>query len=318
MSPVQKTGASAESIAPHLNDPVLIGKLNQQNIWEVLSSLPGDYTKQDIIDYLKFKSEQLTDIVQNYKTMSAYAEPGENAQMMEMQAGAEFSKEDVQEFSAMLTDFFVSKSASGKAAATTGKAATMGPKAVTGAKAADKGDINKAPTGAQVIAGGEQLLSDANKQVEELMSTIFTAQLQMQMEKKNDELKEELRRILALVRSGKADAVFLFIILAKVNVNKAGMLASHKITEVKNGMAESAKVMEELYGKENKYTDTEFAANLQMGTQKQKEINTQQQFLFQDIQKLTQHIETFMGFAKGAIDETFKTRLQMINAISKY
>lgn len=317
MCPVQKTSIAPESGIPsHLADPVLIKRLNEQNLWEVLSTLPGDYTKQDVIDYLKFRNEQLRDLIQNDKTMSLEAEPREIEPQVIGQAGANLSlsREDEAELRRVFSEMSGERaSAVARTGAPDGRTAAkfaMAPKAAGGGESEAK---DRAPNQQELEEGYSEVMKDYETWADDWMNTVFDIQLQQQMEKKNEELKSEMQRVLALVRSGKADAVFILIALAKVNIEKNGLLFTQYGQKMTRMNQESTKVMNDLFssGKSND------PASLQVASVEQRNIATNQQFLMQDMQKITQHIENTFGFARQSVDDIFKTQLQLRNSFSR-
>lgn len=310
MSPVQKAqGAAAElGISPHL-DPILVKKLNEQNVWEVLSS-SLDVNRQDIMDHLKFKHAQLEDLIQNFKTMSMFAEANECLPKItaHMNADAQLSQQELEAFAKALV------AAQQQTAAGEGKKFAGGGKmAAGGGKTAEGGEKStSAPLLGEEVAQAEALLDEYEAFWADFQETIFNVQLQGELEAKNQELEAEVQRIIAMVRSGKIDAVWLLIALAKVNVSKNGLIFTHLGKKYKRMNDQANRAVEELFKMDT--NNPQYYAYLQMTSQKQKEIGTNQQFMIQDMQKITQNIEQVMSFAKSAIDEIFKTRLHMINA----
>lgn len=301
MCPVPKTSAASSELPlqSFLADPIVNKRFNE-NIWEFLSTLPINISKEDVWNHLRFENERLMDLVQNYKTMSMYGEPEEFGppKMTEMNPKFALTADDQAEFAAMMAKVI------GK-----GKAA-MAPKAAMGeGKMASGG---KAPTGAEILAEASGTYDDAQTLLAEMQDTWFEVQCIMDQSKQHEELKQEVERILALVRSGRIDAVWILIALAKVNVSKNGLLFSQFGRKLWRLNDQATKVTDELFARSP--SDPQYAAYLQMTSQKQKELGTQQQFLIQDMQKLTQNIEASLSFARTSIDEIFKTKLHIINA----
>jgi hypothetical protein len=303
MCPVKASAPGADlGISPHLADPILVKRLNEQNIWQVLSTLPGQYSKQDVIDHLKFKHSQLFDLIQDYKTMSMYSEPPEFGPKLasNINQDNQLTEQEQQDLAAM----FKMMGKSAKSGKKSGKF-TVAPKAAEGAK------DSKAVSG-EVVAEGEALVDEYETWMVEFEQRLFDIQLQQDMEAKNEELKAELQRIIEMVRSGKIDAVWLLVALAKVNSSRNGLLFTQFGKKLHRYNDQATKVTEELYSRNP--ADPQYAAYLQMTSQKQKEITFQQQFLIQDMQKLTQNIEKVLTFAKTQIEAIFRTRLHMLNA----
>lgn len=318
MCPVEKTHAAPDlGVSPHLDDPILLKRLNEQNINKILAEIDGDYTKQDILDHLKFKRDQLFDLLQNYQTVSDTAEPTRPRveAIPKFDETRTLSDNDLEAFQNML-----------KLALTeTGERRSV-PKAGIASmniKAGVDDELTPEELEAQARAsltyeGTEAAVETTVYGVDTFLDIvepeIFASQLQMEMEEKTAELEQEIQRILAMVRSGKIDATFLLIALAKVTAAKNGLLFTQMGRRITRLNLESSKIMKDLYASDPN-TDPKYAAKLQMTSQQQKEIGQRQQFIMQDMQAASSNIEKAVAFGKNSIDDIFKNRLQIINAI---
>lgn len=317
MSPVSKTGPASElGVSPHLVDPMLQRRLNEQNLWEVLSTLPGEYTKQDILDYLKFRLDQLRAVIQNDQMKSGEADVPVPVSRMAGAANPELSltKEDHAELALMMagaagTGRAVSSPKGARMEAGTTPRYSVSARATEGeGEEGAAAEDAVAPT--SLAAEHEGLMDEVDGVRLWWFDKVFEIQLQQELKAKNAELETELKSIMSKVRSGQIDAVWILVALAKVNSSRNGLLFTQFGRKLWRLNDEANNVLKELYSSGG----TNSPAALQVVAQRQKEIGFQQQFLISDMQKLTQHIETSLSFAKGSIDEIFKTRLHIINA----
>ena len=320
MCPVKKSGAASElNVSPHLADPILQRRLSEQNLWALLTNLPGEYTKQDIFDYLKSQHSQLTDLVQNYLTMSTGADvkaPHFTVTTSEMDQNSAFNSDEQKGLAALMNRMLQLSSKSAKGDMSKSASAPPGQgssKFAVAPKSSSAKADNEAPQqpfdGPSVTGEASAYLQELDNFLLEYDNKIFEAQLAQQLESKNEELKAEMQRIVDKVRRGDLDAVWILVAVAKVNSSRNGLLFSQFGKKLWRMNDESNRVMNELLpGLDSNI------GNVQILQQKQKEIGFQQQFLIQDMQKLTQNIEQTLNFAKTTIDEIFKTRLHIINA----
>lgn len=318
MSPIQKTSAAASElgISSHITDPIFQKRLNEQNIWEILSTLPGEYTKQDIIDYLKMRRDQLADLVQDFKTMSVYAEPEEIsiAKIPEMNMDVALSDADCAELVQMIVEAMSGAGAGGGeggGAMEEGGAGGAGGKFAAVGKTSAGGGTKTARTPDNILSNAQNTYDDAMNLLDMLEDKWFETQLRLDLGAKDSELRSEVQRILALARSGRIDAVWVLVAIAKVSASRNGFLFTQFGKRLYRLNEEADNIVKDLLAKSP--ADMQYAGYLQQVSQQQKEIGTQQQFLIQDMQKLTQNIETVISFAKGSIDEIFKTKLQLVN-----
>lgn len=319
--PIQKTSLVSDTqISSQITDPVLRKRLEEQNIWEVLAALPGEYTKEDILDYLRMRYEQLVDLVQDKQVMAVYAEaPQINyddriAPPLNQQCS--LSNEDLHELANMLSE---AAEARGYIDGT-GAAASHGRFAVAGDAQGDglhgkmsKEAKGKVPTPDELTSGAEAAYNDATALLDELEEHLFNVQMRLDLQGKDNELRTEIHKLLALARSGKIDAVWILIALAKATALKSGVLFSSLGKKMTRLNMESDKVVQELAAKNP--SDPSYFGTQQIALQRQREAGTQQQFIVQDMQRLMQNIESSISFAKTSMDEIFKTRLNIVNAV---
>lgn len=296
----------AEAISPHLTDPMLLQRLNRENLWEVLGSIRDGILLHDVDAYFKFRKEQLAELVQNYQTMSVEAEPPTpdiRNMSIEMRSEHALTTADQAELANMMSELNVGQARLAAVPAATGGRQMSG-------KAAQDGSVPPGPT-----ADAQILLDELKDWWTEYENKIFTLQMRGDLELKNSELSNELRQMVELVRSGKADAVFLLIAIARVNLSRNGFLFTQFGKRLMKMNEQATAITNDLLAGSTQSTD--YYAQLQITSQKQKEIGTQQQFLVQDMQKLTQEIERILSFAKTGIDDIFKTKLQIANSFTR-
>ncbi len=311
--------AEAQGIMQHI-DPFTQKQINRGNIYELLANLPGQFSKQDLMDHMKTQHMRLQDLVKNHQLMSGKGQVKPPTQMMKFNAKFAMSQDDISDLMMMLFQQKAQAAAKGDKAAMKdmmmmggrGGKFAMAPQPGKGAKAAKDADKPVPPMAEEIIASSDMTYQEAMDFVFEMQNRMFELQCQLDMEKKHEELKQEVQRIIEMVRSGKVDAVFLLIALAKVNASKNGLLFTQFGKKLWKLNDEATRVTEELYSGDP--MDPQYAAQLQMTAQKQKAIGFQQQFLIQDMQKVTQNIESVMSFAKQAIDDIYKTKMHIINA----
>lgn len=328
MCPVEKTGAASELLtSPFLADPILQKKLNEQNLWEILINLPGEYSKQDILDFLRFRHSQLADLMQNYLTMSTPADVEEPQfdTTAEMNSKNAFSKEDQLGIAELFAKIFQTGTKQGQQKSAQVKGPEMPEEEGAGTAKYSMGaklGVEKTKStdplpppddgfGAATIAEAEQFLEGMDDFVNvDFANKIFEAQCMMEYSSKNAELEKEVKEIIDKVKRGQIDAVWVLIAVAKVNCTRNGLLFSQYGKKLWRLNDMSTRLMNELLPG----ISAGNPADLHILQQKQKEFGFQQQFLVQDMQKLSNNIEQTMTFARTTIDEIFKTRLHIINA----
>lgn len=320
MANVQKTSVASElALQAHLtSDPVLLKRLDQQNLWEVLQTLPGDFTKQDVLDFLKFRHSQLGELVQNQLKMSEQANPSEITPKIVQHIDQKnfLNEQDVKELANMITTTFDDKKIDdvvekSEMQAKSGKFSMSGKESTSGKMSTPAGAVD---VGA-VLEQGQELADEADSLLG-IVDAGLMQNIDMMLQQKNEEIKRELQRLVAMVKEGKIDAVFLLVAIAKVNCMKNGIIFTAYGKEYMNLNEEASKVNKDILGLST--TDpSAYSQQLQVKTQEQKAMGQQQTLLLQDMQKIMQNIESTMSFAKNTIDEVIKTRMQIVNAIVK-
>lgn len=300
MCAVKKTHTASEVLTAHLTaDPLLLKKLHDPNA--DINELRKIYgiTAEDYLDFAQFNHAKLAVLIQSDKTYAGFAEPPDIIPMSVMQEQAALTQEDHAEIQMMFSEM-------------AGRGPKMATSASVGAKSAGTGD-EESRGGAKVsiqedLANAHADAEEANTFADLLDNHIFEIQLQNDLSKKSSELMNELERVKAMVKNGQVDPVFLLIAITKVVSERNGLLFTQFGKRLMNLNETSDKIINELS------SGSITPASMQMSQQKLKEVTQGSQFILGDMQKLTQNIESTLSFAKQAIDDIFKTRLQLINA----
>lgn len=307
MCAVGKTMPTESSAASKLlSDPIFRKRLDEKGILEVLGEHHAEFTTQDVLDCVKVMRDQLYEIIHpesNYSMAASVPEP-DVTRVSATSPGLAFSREDQTELAQMFSEVVSAKAASsGEGAATVTAGAVRG-----------HGKFASTPkaSGEGALTGAQDTLDDSTALLANMQEKLFEAQMQGELGKKDQELREEIQRILALVRSGKVDAVYLLVLIAKVNSARNGLLFTQYGKRLMNMNLKANDIMKELQGGSSRD-----AAALTIGSEKLREVGVNQQFLISDMQKITGNIETTLSTVKAMIDDTFKTRLQIVNAFGQ-
>lgn len=308
MCAVGKTMPTESSAASKLlSDPIFRKRLDEKGILEVLGEHHAEFTTQDILDCVKVMRDQLYEIIHpesNYSMAASVPEP-DVTRVSATSPGLAFSREDQSELAQMFSEVVSAKAASsGEGAATVTAGAVRGHGKFASTPKASGGD--------DALASAQQTYDSSTALLANMQEKFFEAQMQGELGKKDQELREEIQRILALVRSGKVDAVYLLVLIAKVNSAKNGLLFTQYGKRLMNMNLKANDIMKELQG-----SGGTSATTMQVGAEKLRQVGVSQQFLITDMQKITGSIETTLSTVKAMIDDTFKTRLQIVNAFGQ-
>lgn len=125
--------------------------------------------------------------------------------------------------------------------------------------------------------------------------TIFEAQLQQELTTKNAELERAFNELLAKARSGQVTDIELILALAKINVEKNGLIFTQLGKRIWNYNKQSVKVTDWL--KQNTSS-----ADMMAGQQQLKQINQSTTFLMNDMNAVAQNISSVITFLKSSLD----------------
>jgi len=167
--------------------------------------------------------------------------------------------------------------------------------------------------GGQIDTGGMSSHADeaANFWSDVLEPKIIEAQMAQELQKKSDELEAELQKLLAMARSGQIDdPAILILALTRINVEKNGLIFSQLGRKIERYNTQSNKIIELLKN------DPNFATNVMGAQQDLKTIGQSTQFLINDMNSVTQFINTALNFGKSSLDSFHSTKMEIIRKIS--
>ncbi len=138
---------------------------------------------------------------------------------------------------------------------------------------------------------------------------ILNAQFMHDYQARMGEIKAEVQKILAMVKSGQIEPEFALIALAKVNSTKNGCLMTWLGKEAYHVNDSMNKVYEEL--KTMGSTDPRYFGSLQDAQAKTRDGSFQLQLLQTDMQKVMQDVASVMEFAHSSISEIARNRREI-------
>lgn len=191
-------------------------------------------------------------------------------------------------------------------AQTTGKATTSTSTTGTTSSA----DAGTPMTADQVQQATQGTISDVQNFFNDNMGTLMDGQFKLDYEKQMGQVKEEVQRILAMVKSGQIGAEWALIALTKMNQTKNGCIMTHLGTE----LASVNDQMNSAYTDLSKMSasDASYFSTLQSVQNKTRDGSFQMNLLQTDMQKVMQDAQSTMEFAKSFLDQYSKHKQDIV------
>ena len=135
------------------------------------------------------------------------------------------------------------------------------------------------------------------------------AQLNMELNQMDAKIQRELREAIASIKASGGDASLLILALVKANVQRNGLIFTQlgqrvmKLNDQMNEAYEQLKgnpTIQQMYGAQQ---------DLKSGTQGL-------QFLINDMNQVTQHVQSTLTFGKSSVDTVNASKLEIIRKIS--
>lgn len=287
------------------NDPQLRDAMARGDVQQIMRALPAGVTRDDILEFLKYRSVELEQtVIQQWTQIKAgdatIPPPDAGLQLLPIDAQSALDSDDQQVVKKLLFGGKGAKTLGGGKAAPT--AAT--PEDAAAAEAA-------------LQAGGQHLLDEVRGQLgddEAFLSNIeeqiFNVQLGMELEQKQHEAKEQFQRIVAMMRAGLVDPEFVLLALAKAQISERGVLYTQLGRRVMRINEQQTKIAGEIGLK------TDLGAMEQAKQELQGKTMDMNQMMSL-MQKVTQDIDSIMGTTKSMLEEYNRTKLEIKHNIGK-
>jgi hypothetical protein len=300
-------GAGA-TMRPHLDSPDVAEALKHGDISKIIKALPAGVTRAEIEEYLKQRFVVLDQgLFQNVQIKADFASvppPHSVKNILPMDSANALTEDETQYFRGMLG---------------IGKAAVVGQgKAVEDPDAVPQTDVEKAQE--DVAQFSNELLStirdrmqDRDEFNDQLEKQIFNVQLNMELLNKRHELKEELRRIIDLMKRGAIQPEFVLVALTKVQVSEQGLIASQMGRRMMNINEEQKTIAESIQG-------INVGDPGQVGEFEMKKLELQQSsmsmnMIMQNMQRAVQQVDTALSVGKSMLEEYTRTKGELIRAV---
>ncbi|MFH1874110.1 MAG: hypothetical protein ABH859_02865 [Pseudomonadota bacterium] len=145
---------------------------------------------------------------------------------------------------------------------------------------------------------------------DELWGNIMDNQIMMDTESRLKEIEGELKRIIAMVRSGQADPEYILLALAKVNVTKNGVLFAGLGRKLAYTNSRMNQVANDLSIADT--TSTDYFGQVQLAQSETRDLSMQQQQLTMTLQKVMQDVSGTLEQVHGMIEGINRTRREII------
>jgi hypothetical protein len=164
----------------------------------------------------------------------------------------------------------------------------------------------------QVEEAARGTLDDWQQFMDDQWSTMFDAQLMHDYQSHMNEIKQEVQRILALVKSGAIDPVFALIALTKVNATKNGFLMTGLGQKAFHINESLGKISQDLQGSGFDY------GKMEMAREKSRDGAFQLNLLMTDMQKVMQDTAGTMEFVKGFMEEWNRHKREIVTKFAAH
>ncbi len=145
---------------------------------------------------------------------------------------------------------------------------------------------------------------------DEMWGSIMDNQIMMESRDRLQEIEGELKRIIAMVKSGQIDPEYVLLALAKVNVTKNGVLFAGLGRKMAYTNTRMEQVAQDLNMADA--TDSDFFGQVQLSQVETRDLSMQQQQMTMTMQKVMNDVGGTLEQVKGMIDGINRTRKEII------
>ncbi|MFH1652578.1 MAG: hypothetical protein ABIE74_00825 [Pseudomonadota bacterium] len=297
---VVRGGVGDSDLRARLEKAGVIDELAKGNIHEVLKRLPGTVSIKDVEQFLASQLQRLERNIWQDKervySLQGEPPPPSPIDFKDHDKKVELSSKDRE---------FIKKNLKAGVVKGLGKAVVTG-KAVTSGKAA-----NAPMTEDELHNMVDSTIADAEQQMRDIAWSVAVRQFDMEYQRRNDEIIKEIKKLFALAKSGKVDAVFLILALTKVKMMEDGKTTARLGMEMGHYNEEMNRVSQELYGKDS----TADYGTLQLGAQEMKDMNFNMEQMTMSLNKQIGQLEEAITFAQDSTKNILSTRREIINRV---
>lgn len=172
--------------------------------------------------------------------------------------------------------------------------------------AADVDEVEEPEAGDSIDMLAEEVLGDYDALMDNINDKIFENQLLLDADKDTEDIKREIGRLIALAKSGHADASILIVALAKYNVAKNGAIFTN-IGKKMFAMNERMNMINATLYEGGGFD----LANMEMVKNQTRDLNFQMQQLQMGMQDTVKNISSTMEFAANVIGMIHRTKKQI-------
>lgn len=280
----------------------IIEALRHGNIHEVFAKETkfkiGDFTDFFSNQWRSFKSQIVQDA--EIKSAEASCPPPDINDFLIQHQGTAITPEESELFAESMSDFLMSGSgagAGGKFKAQTadagGEAAAMGPEELIGLAQSD-------------LEGWDQFQED-------IWGTVFDAQLTRDMQNRMAEIRSEVQKILAMVKSGQLGPEFALIALCKVNSTKNGVLMSGLGKKMYHINSRLSEISNDIYS--TSVADPQYLGMMTLAKEETRQGAFDLSMLTQDMQKVMQDVSKTFEFTQGALSQINQGRRELLKHV---
>lgn len=281
------------TIRPRLDHPEVAEAIKHGDIRKILQALPAGITRADIEDYLKQRCLVLEQgLLQNVQIKADEASlpaPDLAKHLLPIDEANALTDED----RALLADYF---GGSGKAA--------------TAARGAQE-DASEAVAEAQAF--GQELIGTIDERIKqrdeflfELEQAAFHLHLSQEMQSRQQELREELQRILHLVKEKKIAPEFALVALTKISVMESGLIMATQGKLLMNASDEQTRIAQSIQA-----LDASNVGAFEMKKLELSQTTTSMGEIQQVIQMAMQKVQTAEGVCNSMLGDYFRTQMDL-------
>ncbi len=285
------------TIRPRLDHPQVAEALKHGDIHKILQALPSGVTRADIEDYLKQRcavfQQGLVQNVQIKADESSMPPPNPAKHILPMDEANTLTEHDRE----LMADFF----AVGKAAISARAADDIAPGA----------DAEHAQQ--QTQAFGQNLVETIDERVKareeflfKLEQAAFNVHLTQELQSRQHEIREELRRIFTLVKQRKIKPEFAVVALTKAHVMESGLIGTICGMQLKNVSEQQSRVAQSIQG-----VDATQIKDYEMKKVEMQNLGLEMGSIQQNITMAYQRVQTLEGQGKSMLDEYARTRADL-------
>lgn len=183
-----------------------------------------------------------------------------------------------------------------------------------GAKAAEGGEEAEPLTAAELEGMAREAMDEWENFMGDMWSQVLDQQMVKEYQQRMSEIQTEVRRIIALAKSGAVGPEYVLIALAKVNVAKNGVLFTWLSKKAFGLNEEMTRASEALSGMDS--GDPNYFATLQSVQGKTRDGGFQLTQVTNDMQKVMQNVASTMETVHGIMGEINRTRREIITKVA--